>query len=341
MSAILNSNEATFLEGSLTSPEIIDYVYRSLLGRPAEPNALTLKTNIIEFIIGVANSDERSRYVNNILRKDCIYDIVETDDGHMIIDTRDKVIGNSLKHSKTFTEKDVDKTIHLLNSAGYSVNKSLFLDVGANIGTHTIHALKGGFQNALCIEPDYENYKLLLINQVLNNVSDRCQNICAAASISDGRSILEKSPINFGDHRVVSGIPHIDNIHREENWCNEKIKTFRLDNIFDDLNIDNVGIAWIDTQGHEGHVLQGARRLMLASTPVVIEFWPYGLSRSGGWPLLREALQSSARSIYELRNSIELNSLHAISVDDLELLYNVFLVNEKEDSSPHTDLLLI
>lgn len=334
-------NGITSTEGLLTNPDVIDYVYRSLLGRAPEPSVLGVKANIIDFIINVANSDERNCHVKDLLRENCIYDLVKTDDGHMVIDSRDKVIGYALKNYKRFTEKDIDKTIYLLDTSGVGINKSLFLDIGANIGTHTIHALQFGFQRALCIEPDCENYKILLINQILNNLSDRCDNICAAVSNRDGVSTLEKSPLNFGDRRVKMNMNYGNDIHDEGNWNNEEIRTQKLDTIFNDLQIGDVGIAWIDTQGHEGHVLEGATKLMLSSAPIVIEFWPYGLSRSGGWTILRELLKNSTRSIYELKNSIAANSLHALSIDELEHLYDEFLKKEMKELSPHTDILLI
>ena len=40
----------------------------------------------------------------------------------------------------------------------------------------------------------------------------------------------------------------------------------------------------MDVQGHEWHVLQGAASLLDRGTPIVTEFWPYGLSRAGVSP---------------------------------------------------------
>lgn len=106
------------------------------------------------------------------------------------------------------------------------------------------------------------------------------------------------------------------------------------------LSLDEIGFAWIDTQGHEGHVLAGGKAFLAASIPFVAEFWPYGLDRSGGWGLLRDALVSSQREIYDLRKSIEEGRLAATTIVELDLLYDSWLKQESRESSPHTDLLL-
>jgi hypothetical protein len=47
----------------------------------------------------------------------------------------------------------------------------------------------------------------------------------------------------------------------------------------------------MDTQGYEGFVLRGAAAFLASRPPLVLEFWPYGMNRSGSYPLLREALK--------------------------------------------------
>ena len=49
-------------------------------------------------------------------------------------------------------------------------------------------------------------------------------------------------------------------------------------------------LIWMDTQGFEGYVLKGANNLLKFRMPMVLEFWPYGLKRSGCYDLLFECL---------------------------------------------------
>ena len=44
---------------------------------------------------------------------------------------------------------------------------------------------------------------------------------------------------------------------------------------------ESVGLVWVDIQGHEGQFFEGARHFLSQGTPVVSEFWPYGIKRSG------------------------------------------------------------
>ncbi|MER2606591.1 MAG: FkbM family methyltransferase [Siculibacillus sp.] len=265
-----------------------------------------------------------------------------TADGMMMTDTADMMIGEELRTKGHFEEKHIDRALALLAKAGIGIQNSVFLDIGANIGTHSLHALKLGFQHALCIEPDPDNFRLLRINQILNGVDGRCTNINAAASNREEEGVLELSPSNFGDYRVRSDHAGAE-VHDESSWKTRPIVTRTLDGIFASLKIEAslIGFTWIDTQGHEGFVFAGGRGLLAASAPIVCEFWPYGMERSGGYPLLRETLAGSGRRIVELRGSIRSGSLRELTLADLDELYAAMLRGEGPGASPHTDLLLI
>jgi len=261
----------------------------------------------------------------------------------MLTYSDDRIIGESLRNAGQFAERDIDALRDLLRQAGAEVRPSIFLDVGANIGTHSLHALKSGFEKALCVEPDPDNFKLLRINQILNDVDARCVNILAAASNAAGSAILEISPTNFGDHRVRLGRDGTPNLHDEQEWTMRTVSLRRLDDMIAEVGVAlaHIGLAWIDTQGHEGHVLAGAQGLLASSIPIVAEFWPYGLSRCGGWPLLRDILIGSGRKIHDLRRSIAANCLQSVTMDEIEALFDRYLAAESKNFSPYADLLLL
>jgi FkbM family methyltransferase len=217
------------------------------------------------------------------------------------------------------------------------------VDVGANIGTHALYALRLEFERAICIEPDPANFRLLRTNQVLNDMDARCMNVLAAASDQNGSAILELSPSNFGDHRVRTSEKTGNNLHGEDQWETSCAHVRRLDDIISDLGVDftRLGLVWIDTQGHEGHVLSGAPIIVSLPAPKIVEFWPYGLARASGYPLLRSILSSRGGSIYDLRRSIETDAPHRMSLHELDLLYEHYLTKESAALSPHTDLLLV
>jgi len=270
------------------------------------------------------------------------YSIAATRLGHMLTFSEDMVIGKSLRETGSFQEDDIGKAIEMLEASGYSISRGLFLDVGANIGTHTLYALQYGFRKAICIEADPDNFRVLKINQLLNDVDLRCMNVCAAASIQSGEVDIELSPTNYGDHRI-SICQTENNLHDELTWTKKRIQSATLDEILKSLKIQasEISFAWIDTQGHEGHVLGGGDSFVSAQVPFVAEFWPYGLSRSGGWQRFRNILNQSNCDIFDLRDSMQNGRLAMVTIDDLDNLYENMIKNETVQSSPHTDLLVI
>jgi FkbM family methyltransferase len=140
-----------------------------------------------------------------------------------------------------------------------------FLDVGANIGSATCLALiRYGAGEAWVFEPAPEN------------VTDH-----------EGAVAFELSDKSCGDHRVR--VEHASNdgppaLLGETQRRTVEVHARRLDSLVDESAIDlgSLGLAWIDVQGHEGHVLEGAAELLASGVPIVCEYWPYGLERAGG-----------------------------------------------------------
>ena len=271
------------------------------------------------------------------------YILASTKEGYMLTFANDLIIGKSLRDNGSFQEDDINKSIHLLERNRYNIQRKTFMDIGSNIGTHAIYALKHGFQNAVCIEADPENFRLLRINQILSSVDERCINICVAVSDNSGEVTFHLSPVNYGDHRIFNSECASDNRHQEESWVKKVIQSKKLDDIIhhNRIYLSEIGFAWIDTQGHEGHVLSGGDEFLSASIPFVAEFWPYGLDRNQGWKKFRSILSETQREIFDLRRSINENSLVSTTLEELDILYERWLVEESMDGSPHTDLIIV
>ena len=47
------------------------------------------------------------------------------------------------------------------------------------------------------------------------------------------------------------------------------------------IDAERVGMLWIDAEGHEGHILEGAGALAERGVPIVLEFNPEGLDYRG------------------------------------------------------------
>lgn len=201
--------------------------------------------------------------------------------------TSDKLVGR-------YTFMNGDYELHLMRraieiiSAERGVPSILqgktFMDVGANIGTALVPALRlFGADSAVAFEPEPENYRLLHLNLIANGLDERVRRFPLALSDHTGTSDLELSATNSGDHRMrMPGAGDGDD--GESNRATIGVPVTRLDDLVasGEVDLSSLGMVWMDVQGHEGHVLAGASTLLDSSIPVVAEFWPYGLRRSGG-----------------------------------------------------------
>jgi FkbM family methyltransferase len=165
--------------------------------------------------------------------------------------------------------------------------RTCFVDIGANIATHTIRALgSGSFTSAVLVEPDPRLLPILKANIALNKL-DKCVTIAeCAAGEKQGEVSLWCSEVNWGDNRLT-GSP-------ADGWYEVKVPVKPLDEILRVAGVksSDVGALWIDVQGHESEVLEGARELIEAGCDLVVEFWPTVLAKEGRLESTIESLLS-------------------------------------------------
>jgi FkbM family methyltransferase len=177
-----------------------------------------------------------------------------------------------------------------------------FLDVGANIGTATLCAfVRQGAARALMIEPHPANLRLLRMNLAANDLTDAATVRPAAVSNTPGEVVFEESTDNIGDHRIRTG-DHEDGELDEQFRTTIRVPATTLDLALADAKIkpEDVGLTWVDVQGHELQVIEGASKLLAAGVPWCIEFWPYGLERAGTLPRFVELLQEHFSHAWDL-----------------------------------------
>ncbi|WP_082827176.1 FkbM family methyltransferase [Rhodanobacter thiooxydans] len=216
-----------------------------------------------------------------------------------VVSTADKVIGRELFLHSEFDFDKLQTAIEILILQGQSPPSHL-IDVGANIGTITIPALKRGLmQTATAIEPHPGNLRLLRANLALNGIED-CVTVRAQAvgDRTDTNLFLHESTINSGNHAIGS-----DGI---------LVHSSRLD----DLPLPPTpALLWMDIEGYEGHALTGASGLLSTGMPVVCEFNTTYLKQAGGMTLFQKALQG--RLIFDLKDKRKA----ATSLEELTLKY--------------------
>jgi FkbM family methyltransferase len=132
-------------------------------------------------------------------------------------------------------------------------NCRVFIDVGANIGGYSIRAAK--YCKVYAIEPLPRNYKILKINEKLNNVKINSFNI--AAGKERGKIKLYYTQGNWG----------FPSIKYKQNYFIE-VEMKPLDEI---INEESIDLMKIDVEGAEDLVLEGARDCLKRTKIVIIE----------------------------------------------------------------------
>lgn len=181
-----------------------------------------------------------------------------------------------------------------------------FVDVGANIGTSTIPALTAfGARRALAVEPAPGNCRLLRANLAANDLAGRATVVQVALSAGAGDLELEAGPDNSGDYRIrLSSDPGSIG---ESRWATQWVAATTFDDVCvqHGVALDDVGLVWMDTQGHEAHVLDGAASLLDRDIPVVAEYWPYGLRRAGTLDRFHAIVAEHYHQVVDVRASTD------------------------------------
>lgn len=248
-------------------------------------------------------------------------------DGHwLFMPTRDYV-GRETFMFSGFEEDVMAEALHLAElKSGRSVKGRTFVDVGANIGTTTVAALTlFGASAVVAVEPGDENVRFLRVNVAANDLQDRVRVVHAALSDRPGIALLELSSDNSGDHRVrLSTAP---GALAEEGRRTVEAATTTFDDL--GLDLDDVGVVWVDVQGHEAHVLSGANKLLESDVPVILEYMPYALRRASALDVLHDIIARHYTHVVDVRAG---RTLPAANVATLASRYG---------GSTYTDLVLI
>jgi FkbM family methyltransferase len=232
-----------------------------------------------------------------------------------LVNSRDHIIGRELFISGEFDFEKFLLAWDLIATHRAETKPKLLIDVGCNIGTICIPAVARNYvEQAIAIEPDPENCRLLRANLELNAVAPQIALHCVAAGSADGEMLeLELSPFNLGDHRIrtLRSDEHAVDSGRKS----VVVSSAKLDTICSG-QLDADFIVWMDVQGFEGHVLAGSSETLRRRPPLVLEFWPGALSRTGGFELLKGSLAAYS-------NFIDLAApLRVRTVAELDLLFN-------------------
>ena len=143
----------------------------------------------------------------------------------------------------------------------YSDKKDVFLDIGANIGLHSLFC-SNLFKKVYSFEPIPRLYEQFKKSIEMNNIKN-------IEAYNYGCSDKNEQKIIYENYKNVGGSSLID-IYGSDTDKKEKIKLIRLDNFLYNKKIDFVKI---DVEGYELFVLKGMKNILKKYKPkVVLEF---------------------------------------------------------------------
>lgn len=143
----------------------------------------------------------------------------------------------------------------------------LFVDVGANIGWHTVHAARSpAVTQVVAFEPDALNAWLLARN-LADNAIDNAVVLASAVGAEAGIATLYRyKASNQGRHSLATDHGH----------GSRRVPVIDLDGALEQLGLADAHVALIkiDVEGYEPAVIAGARATLGRTAAVVTEYSP-------------------------------------------------------------------
>ncbi len=180
-------------------------------------------------------------------------DINRTKVGNYIINGfNNEYIFETIKKTEMFYENDL-----LINWDKYIQKHSVILDIGANIGNHSICWCKNA-SKIYAFEPQTDNFKLLTANILDNNINNVFTiNKCVGKNAS-------KATISFIDDKNMGSTSF-----KYDEEATNFIEVTSVDIFVEENNINKIDFIKIDTEGFEIDVLLGALQTITFNKPVL------------------------------------------------------------------------
>lgn len=145
---------------------------------------------------------------------------------------------------------DMAFLLHFLRS------EDLFLDIGANVGSFTVLAAGVCKAHSWSFEPDPDTIEHLRRNISLNGLDNRVDVYHMALGAYSGKAEL------------TVGLDSVNRVLATKHDASQTIEIRKLDDI---IEMSRPTMLKIDVEGHEDHVLRGARNVLKLNTLKAIE----------------------------------------------------------------------
>ena len=202
--------------------------------------------------------------------------------------------------------------VQALEDHGLSPAGSTLIDVGANIGTTTVSAIRRqGFVRVVALEPEPGNFRLLKVNLLANEIESSVTALEVAVCDREDRVDLVRSATSGGEHALAPFFPVGKARHALS------VQAVTIDGLVRHgvIDLPTVGLLWMDVEGAEGLVLDGATTLLARSVPIATSIRP----ALPGWSETKETL---VRLLAGYTHVVHLRTGQGSAFADLEALLN-------------------
>jgi FkbM family methyltransferase len=185
---------------------------------------------------------------------------------HLITFSPADYLGRSVFVKGHFDRDHVDRLMPHLDQLGLSVGGKTLLEIGGNIGTHTIYfALTGVFSRIVTVEPDPRNFELLKQNVVQNGFGQLVVPVNCAASDTEGEIDFFLHPNNHGKSSPSS---------RSSADVRIAVPAKPVPTILAEADVPEaeVGLIWMDIEGYEPIACRSMTSLFERRVPMHCEF---------------------------------------------------------------------
>ncbi len=240
------------------------------------------------------------RYIDNPLVTNAFLQRLDTLGAEIIIKLKDHTlrfpanddIGKKILLTGAYQRDTFELALTLAESMARLNTGGVLLDIGANIGTHTIYGhLSGRFERVIAIEPSSFNYRFLEFNVRENGFETKTSMIRCAAGRVPRLARLFNNPQNCGAASLVNKTSEF-----------ELVPVRPTSYILADLSINpnEISMVWTDVEGSELDVLAGMSEIIANSPPLVLEFFSQHFDRTQKSELV-QLLEPSYRHLIDLR----------------------------------------
>ena len=197
----------------------------------------------------------------------------------------DEQIGLAIYTQGGYDERRRNALLDMMRMSGrLAAGRDTVLDIGANIGSHTVPFALEADCRVLAIEPVPELFELLERNVHRNGLQGAVRCHRAAISRTGGVGEMIVPATNGGGGELACPGRQPTFVATDRTRCTVEVRLEPLEEVLRQHRVDprEVAFAWSDTQGCEAEVIASGASLWQEGVPLYAEFWPFGLEQHGG-----------------------------------------------------------